>query len=522
MHFSNHKSEIINHKSAAFVDLLAAVAIIVALLAEPAGAANYYVSTTGSNANAGTSLASPFLTIQQAANVAQAGDNVYVRGGTYRETVTVAHSGTSGSPITFQPYRNEPVTVTGLDVLSSSWSPYSGSTYQANVTGGASQVFVGGQMMTEARFPDAGYNNPLHANRATVGSASVQPAPNSVEDHRHRPGPAPATGPAPRWRSMLATNGPRGARPSPGQTGNTLGFQWPYNSDTYHAPTAGNPYYLYGSLNALNAPKEWYYDASASKLYLQAPGSVNPSGQTVEVRKREYGFDLGSQSYVNLQGFCLKAANVRVAGNNNLVNNCQILYPEPLTDATGSPSNPGVQISGQYNTVQNSEIAYAWGDGVTLSNGHNTVSNNVIHDVAWLGNGAFVNGFGAGGNNTHCQQHDVQQRQQRRPLWQWRRSQHADSAQRHLPLRLFQQGSRRDLLLERRQHRDRHRLQPHPRQRGDQSCSVNAGIYLDNNAGQTSSGVTIHHNLTVGIQTGSGLERVEQRYEYLQQHVLGV
>ena len=72
--------------------------LVVALLAGQADAANYYVSTTGSNANAGTSLASPFLTIQQAANVAQAGDNVYVRGGTYRETVTVAHSGTSPPP----------------------------------------------------------------------------------------------------------------------------------------------------------------------------------------------------------------------------------------------------------------------------------------------------------------------------------------------------------------------------------------------------------------------------------------
>ena len=98
-----------------------------------------------------------YLTIQQAANMAQAGDNVYVRGGTYRETVTVAHSGNSSAPITFQPYQNEQVTVTGLDVVGSSWSPYSGSIYQTAVaSGGASQLFVNGQMMTEARWPNAG------------------------------------------------------------------------------------------------------------------------------------------------------------------------------------------------------------------------------------------------------------------------------------------------------------------------------------------------------------------------------
>ena len=36
----------------------------------------WYVATTGSNSNAGTSLAAPFQTIQKAASVAQAGDTV--------------------------------------------------------------------------------------------------------------------------------------------------------------------------------------------------------------------------------------------------------------------------------------------------------------------------------------------------------------------------------------------------------------------------------------------------------------
>ena len=105
MRYTNPKPHIPNPNLAfTFVECLAVIAILVALLASPAVAANYYVSTNGSNSNSGTSLASPFLTIQQAANVAQAGDNVYVRGGTYRETVTVANSGTSSAPITFQPY----------------------------------------------------------------------------------------------------------------------------------------------------------------------------------------------------------------------------------------------------------------------------------------------------------------------------------------------------------------------------------------------------------------------------------
>ena len=65
----------------------------------------YYVSTAGSDAGPG-SLASPFRTIQHAAKLVQLGDTVLVRGGTYRETVTPSHSGTSSQPITFKPYSN--------------------------------------------------------------------------------------------------------------------------------------------------------------------------------------------------------------------------------------------------------------------------------------------------------------------------------------------------------------------------------------------------------------------------------
>ena len=44
----------------------------------------YHVSKTGSDRNPGTEAA-PFLTIQRAADAAQAGDRVVVHGGVYRE-----------------------------------------------------------------------------------------------------------------------------------------------------------------------------------------------------------------------------------------------------------------------------------------------------------------------------------------------------------------------------------------------------------------------------------------------------
>src|SRR6266478_790834 len=108
---------------------------------------SWFVAPTGSDQNPGT-LAAPFKTIQHAATIAGAGDHVEIRAGTYHETVTPAHSGATGAPITFEAYNNEPVFISGADPVVG-WSSYSGSIYQASMPWtlgeGSDQVFVDGQ-----------------------------------------------------------------------------------------------------------------------------------------------------------------------------------------------------------------------------------------------------------------------------------------------------------------------------------------------------------------------------------------
>jgi hypothetical protein len=84
-------------------------------------AVTYYVSTSGSDNNAGT-LGAPWRTIQKAANTVKAGDTVQVRAGTYNEIVTMKTSGNATAGyITFQNYPAESPIVdgTGLSVGSS-------------------------------------------------------------------------------------------------------------------------------------------------------------------------------------------------------------------------------------------------------------------------------------------------------------------------------------------------------------------------------------------------------------------
>ena len=91
------------------------LAALAAFDARDARATDYYVATTGNDSNPGT-LAAPFASMQKGADVAVAGDTVFIRGGTYKIVtgssdsagVTLSKSGTSDTQrINFFAYTGE-------------------------------------------------------------------------------------------------------------------------------------------------------------------------------------------------------------------------------------------------------------------------------------------------------------------------------------------------------------------------------------------------------------------------------
>lgn len=82
----------------------------------------------------------------------------------YRETVRPSNSGTSSAPITFKPYNNERVVISGADLLTGPWTLHSGSIYRTTMSWDVSahtleaaadnQIWVDGVMLPEARWPN--------------------------------------------------------------------------------------------------------------------------------------------------------------------------------------------------------------------------------------------------------------------------------------------------------------------------------------------------------------------------------
>jgi hypothetical protein len=88
-------------------------------------AADYYVSTTGDDANPGT-IDAPFATIVKGVDVAAAGDVIYVRGGTYKpeRRILINKSGTADARISLFGYPGETVIIDGSAMNPSNTSEF--------------------------------------------------------------------------------------------------------------------------------------------------------------------------------------------------------------------------------------------------------------------------------------------------------------------------------------------------------------------------------------------------------------
>jgi len=98
------------------IPVWAGVLMVIFLMPLLLSATNYYVSPAGTDNNSG-SLVNPFKTIQKGINQLKPGDTLFVRQGTYVETLYAGNSGTSVLPITIMAYPGEEPVIDGEDKL---------------------------------------------------------------------------------------------------------------------------------------------------------------------------------------------------------------------------------------------------------------------------------------------------------------------------------------------------------------------------------------------------------------------
>jgi hypothetical protein len=371
-----------------------------------------FVAPGGNDSNPGT-IDSPFGSIQHCATIVPSGWVCEIRAGTYRETVT------PNSGVTIAAYNLESVTVDGSDPVTG-WTPYSGKIYKASVSmksDDTNQVFVGSDMMTEARWPNG--DNLFNVNWATAKGGT---------DVSHIVDPSLPSGD---WTGaqihLWSGSDPFGhetgivTASGAGQISIDVGESYSCPSI---CPTKGGRYYLFGILSALDAEREWFYDSKSQTLYFMAPGGVNPSTLDVRAKQRQYAFDLRGKSDVTIQNVSILASTVVTdeASANNTLDRINVQYVSHFTtlpvdlpslgsDYGGFPftvvhiSDSGIILNGTGNTLQNSTISFSAGAGVALGGTGNTVRNNLIENVDYIGD--YASGIDLLGNNNTIQNNTI-------------------------------------------------------------------------------------------------------------------
>ncbi len=413
----------------------AAISLAVWLVAAGlATATDRFVATNGqnnTNPGRGLSVGSPYLTIDFAADQAAPGDTIYIRGGTYRETVSPTVSGTPNAPIIFKPYNNEAVTLTGLDLITpgsngaGSWTADTGDIYKIQLTSSygsesnfsldritGCQVFVNGEAMSEARWPNS--PTPMGIRRTEAATAlsgaytATGTAGNLIYDALYRHAGLD-TFAADIWKDGIIVFAPGSQwyrRVSP-ITGNTpaganseVRFTFnPYNEGANREDTdIGDPFFLMGRKIALDAEKEFFFDtlqgSSASvgrdgprhMLYLRAPGSVSPAGQVVEMRRRLRAIDLANVSHIQFENLRLLAGRIRTASttSNCIFRGLNVEYAaytweEELGDITAS-----AYIEGTDHQILDGSLRNSTYQGIIFASGGNHVVRNLVVSDCFL------------------------------------------------------------------------------------------------------------------------------------------
>ena len=275
----------------------------------------YYVATDGSDSNDG-SLEHPFRTIQKAADAVKYGGTVEIREGVYREKVLIGNSGLSNAPITFQAYNNEKVVVSTCDLLSG-WTAAPGDINQDGVPdsdvwqttmdwdagdnssdydqsrwsipndpSANNTMFVDGVLKYEAR--EKGENNPVYIDDWGI-------IPHGALKNEGFTAPELAGWPDDFW------NGAKIYHHTSDWSGNysVIGDYASNGKVTFKDPLTYFPsqkqrfgYIILGTIKAMDKPHEWYKELGNNTIYYKASPGVNPNDLEIEMKKRDFTFDL--------------------------------------------------------------------------------------------------------------------------------------------------------------------------------------------------------------------------------------
>lgn len=360
-------------------------AIIALTMTSCLSANTYYVSTTGSNTNSG-SIDSPFLTIQHAVDVMQAGDVCYLRAGSYSEEVQINNL----PNITIQNFSDEAVTLHGTTLVENTWSIYAGQIYKTTLDQDIWQLFVGDEEMVMARWPNARFddetvwdqkNNWAHGNEGASFNGKEVDDPHNGKDLSTLPFSVEGA------LAILNIGSFRSYTryvTSHQQGSNEFEFN-PISATNYR--TKHHYYFLEKKLEFLDQENEWYYDPDTKDLYFWPPGNADPNDLNIRGKNQAYAFQIQNSNQILLKGINFFATTIKIDNSDySIVDGCRFLYPSYYRRMLGiAGAEPEMtRIDGSSHClITRCSFEYTDGSAIETYGGENIIEDNYFYHIDW-------------------------------------------------------------------------------------------------------------------------------------------
>ena len=370
----------------------------------------YYVSSLGDSLNTGT-FDSPFLHIQQAADIIEAGDICYIRQGVYAENITIDNKdGSEGAPIIFTSYNDERVVFDGTTLIETDWIPYADNIWVTEIDFDVWQLFVDYEEMVMARWPNAYFSD------GTIWDKENHWAHGMIDDDENA------------YQNGTMIDKPNGNTALENLNFNIQGATailnvgsfktysrevLTHNGNTFtYAPvdlwkTKHHDYFLEKKLEFLDTEGEWFYDPDLSKLYFWAPNNSNPNMLNIRGKIQSYAFEINNSDYIEIRnleffGTTLKFNNC----DNSILDHCNLFYPschKRMLGIVGNQPEMTLFNSSSYCTVSNSAFRYTDGSAIEMYSNNNTIENCYFYHIDYTAtdlNGLMTTIQMGGSNNT--------------------------------------------------------------------------------------------------------------------------
>ncbi len=359
------------------------------------------------------SEASPYMTIQAAAAVANPGEEVVIHAGIYRETVIPAKSGTASARIIYRPFNEDHVIIDATDPVTN-WEPYNDKLYRTKHTlslGAENQIFINDKMGHLARWPnvsEASIDDPFFVHENYSWAVQSGSSRGVVNDPKLPPMPDDFYKGATLWANFGVKWTSFGTDVT-ASSGTKLHYSTTNDHDHYpfsahFAPfvsTNKELYFLSGKFEMLDSPNEWFYRNDS--IYIMLKEGVDPNS-SVKAKKRHICFNLNNKSYITVKGIHFFGGAITMNNSNHCVLdgiNARFLTHHSMANVkpyeirfVQLKTRNGINMSGESNSIINSVIKYSAGSGITIDSGSNHLIDN--NDIQYCN---YVNQYCEGINS---------------------------------------------------------------------------------------------------------------------------